>query len=329
MKKQSFKGNLLLLGTVTLVLSIGLATPQAFAAEGDVQSSLVCAGTGVGVAFDGTNLWWVKGLTSTTLGRCDTAGNVLADVPITGLQVGDLISTLSYDASRNLFWAITGNSSPTRSIYQIALDGTATFQYDLNVPGLSLVDGIAYDGEDDSLWISPDVNPSIWHFNAIDGALIAGPIAIPDSATLQAAEAQVGFNCGNSGVAAGTGILYLGFNGCNVIQKHNKADLSLISAFVLNGAARVEDLECDNVTFAGFDVIWSKDAFDTDLIAFEVPQGTCPVGGGGEHVVGGSIIPIDASALLIAGAFTNAIWMAPVIAGAAGTTAFYLKTRKN
>ena len=45
--------------------------------------------------------------------------------------------------------------------------------------------------------------------------------------------------------------------------------------------------------------------------------------------VGGSILPIDTAALLLAGAFTNAIWIAPVLAGAAGTAAFYIKTRKN
>ena len=53
------------------------------------------------------------------------------------------------------------------------------------------------------------------------------------------------------------------------------------------------------------------------------------VGPGSEPPVGGTILPIDASALLIAGAFTNAIWIAPVLVGAAGTATFYLRTRKN
>ena len=50
---------------------------------------------------------------------------------------------------------------------------------------------------------------------------------------------------------------------------------------------------------------------------------------GGGEVVGGLILPTDSVALLLAGAFTNAIWIAPVLAGAAGTAAFYLKSRKN
>jgi hypothetical protein len=57
--------------------------------------------------------------------------------------------------------------------------------------------------------------------------------------------------------------------------------------------------------------------------------GFIPPPGVDGQVIGGNILPIDASALLIAGALTNAVWMAPVLAGAAGATAFYIKTRKN
>ena len=46
-------------------------------------------------------------------------------------------------------------------------------------------------------------------------------------------------------------------------------------------------------------------------------------------VVGGELLPIDSTALMLAGLQTSAIWMLPVLAGAAGATAFYLKTRKN
>ena len=46
-------------------------------------------------------------------------------------------------------------------------------------------------------------------------------------------------------------------------------------------------------------------------------------------VVGGEFSPIDSTVLVLAGLQTSAIWMIPVLAGAAGATAFYLKTRKN
>jgi len=48
-----------------------------------------------------------------------------------------------------------------------------------------------------------------------------------------------------------------------------------------------------------------------------------------ELVVGGSLLSIDNTALLLAGLQGSVIWMLPVLAGAAGVTVFYLKTRKN
>ena len=46
-------------------------------------------------------------------------------------------------------------------------------------------------------------------------------------------------------------------------------------------------------------------------------------------VVGGELLPIDTTALILAGLQTSAIWMLPVLAGAAGVGAFYIKTRMN
>ena len=45
--------------------------------------------------------------------------------------------------------------------------------------------------------------------------------------------------------------------------------------------------------------------------------------------VGGKIIPIDSTSLLLAGAQSSAVWMLSALAGVAGGTAFYLKTRKS
>ena len=64
------------------------------------------------------------------------------------------------------------------------------------------------------------------------------------------------------------------------------------------------------------------------FLAFNLDDIAPMVGPGSNPPVGGTILPIDTT-LLIAGAFTNAVWMVPVLAGAAGTTVFYLKTRKN
>jgi hypothetical protein len=48
-----------------------------------------------------------------------------------------------------------------------------------------------------------------------------------------------------------------------------------------------------------------------------------------ECPIGGEIIPIESSALMLAGLQTSAIWMLPVLAGAVGVGTFYIKSRIN
>ena len=69
-------------------------------------------------------------------------------------------------------------------------------------------------------------------------------------------------------------------------------------------------------------------SFDNELDAigrFLTPVGDpCP---NCEPTVGGEFLPIDSTALFLAGLQSSAIWMLPVLAGAAGASAFYIKTR--
>jgi len=46
-------------------------------------------------------------------------------------------------------------------------------------------------------------------------------------------------------------------------------------------------------------------------------------------IVGGELSPIETTSLLLAGLQSSAMWMLPVLAGAAGVGAFYIKTRMN
>jgi len=48
-----------------------------------------------------------------------------------------------------------------------------------------------------------------------------------------------------------------------------------------------------------------------------------------EAQVGGEFLPNNPTALLLAGLQTSAVWIIPVLAGAAGAGAFYIKTRMN
>ncbi len=295
---------------VVLTFTIGLATPSAFAAEGDIISTIMCAGAnpGVGLAFDGTTLYFPKGLTSSTLGTCDTSGVSGADIPIIGLNNPFAISTVAYDVQRDLLWAATSDlGGGARDIYQIDKNtGQAVFMFPMTSSGGGLTDGLAYDGQDDTLWITGDVSSTISHY-LIDGTPIFINAPVPGPGLI-------------SGVAAGINVLYLGHDGLTVITKHAKSDLSLLATFQ-TGQARTEDLECDPNTFQGIDVVWSKDAFSNNLEAFEVADGTCPLGGG-ERLVGGNFIPIDTALLILAGAHMTASWMIPVMVAGAGIGLF-------
>ena len=48
-----------------------------------------------------------------------------------------------------------------------------------------------------------------------------------------------------------------------------------------------------------------------------------------DSMVGGDLLSIDSAALLLAGLQSSAIWMLPVLFGAAGVGAYYIKTRMN
>jgi len=262
---------------IIVTLTIGIASPiPAFAAEGDIIATVICANAnpGVGLAFDGARFYYPLGLESFTLGTCNTTGVVGVDIPIIGLN--DAISTVAYDVNRDLLWAATSDlGGEMRDIYQIdKVTGQSTFQFTAFATGGSLTDGLAYDGQDDTIWVTGDVSSVISHYTT-GGAVIATDIPIPPT--------SLGI-LSVSGVAAGVDVLYLGHDGNTVITKHAKSDLSLLSEFDTGGLGRTEDLECDPDTFPGIDVVWSKDAFSTSLEAFEVADGTCPLGGGGEMV---------------------------------------------
>ena len=72
-------------------------------------------------------------------------------------------------------------------------------------------------------------------------------------------------------------------------------------------------------------------SFDNELDAigrFLTPVGqpctNCP-----SQVIGGELLPIDTTALLLAGIQSSTIWMLPALAGIAGAGAFFVRTRMN
>lgn len=217
---------------------------------------------GVGIAFDGTNL----------LISCYSDNTVTAINPADGSQVAvhsisgaSSLGALAWDNGRGLLWACSGfytvgTIDLTTNVF------TAAFSGDWSN---GCFDGLAYDAADDTIWASQDVSSHVEHWS-VTGTLLSST----------SISGLIGA-CGSSGIAVGGAKLYLANNGCSQIYEAAK-DFSSSTLFA-SFPARLEDLECDNVTFvgAGKAAIWSIDAYDNILNAWEIPTGACLFGGGG------------------------------------------------
>jgi hypothetical protein len=193
----------------------------------------------------------------------------------TGMLPSDVgIGAMSWDGDVGQLWFATANGS--HNVYSALLDkslskGASTFRFSAAaLGGLQIVDGLAYDGTDKSLWYSPDVSDTIYHFDQA-GVLLGSHSGLTTALG----------GCGNSGIAvADASTLYLANDGCSQVYSWNKGFTGSPSLFI-TGKARLEDLECDATTFAkmGVAALWTKDAFDWILNAYEVPAGHCAQGG--------------------------------------------------
>ena len=342
MKKQFLRLNLLLLSSTILVFTLGLATPHAFAVPGDflgtVTFNVDCpSGIGVGIAMDGTDLWYSCYGSGMDLKRADATTGIVEYE--TDIVANGGLGALSYDATRDVIWAGDGSGGPGGGgeVYKIQLVGPAgsktvsgsslEFDVDSVVGACGLDDGLAFDARslgdptDDRLYYSNDCGTTTIRTFTLAGALDE---SFP----------WTGTGCYNSGLAVGGQLLLQGSDGCShvwVVDKTTKlADFDFSTTIPADPNFRDEDLECDTKTFGPTHVMWSKEAFSPMRAhAFEFKLNQCGIGGVTVTPIGGEILPIDVTALFVAGTLTNAIWMAPVIAGAVGTTAFYLKTRMN
>jgi hypothetical protein len=261
---------------------------SASAANGDQVDSVTfdteCpSGIGVGITFDGTNLWYscdgtptpIEGPPAADLYRANPSSGVVT----ASYNVADLegLGALAYDATRNAIWAGWGTNAGAGKIRLIQLNGTkdVTDTTDAFTAGEAydglLDDGLAFDAQDDSLYVSPDASTTIYHY-AVGGSLIGSFL-------------WGGTGCFNSGLAVGGNLLFEGSNGCSHVWVVNKSTHAASFDFPTTGT-RDEGLTCDSETFAE-DVVWSMEAYDSNFeegatrtaFAFEVPAGTCGIGG--------------------------------------------------
>ena len=213
------------------------------------RSGTACADSGppnytipgywTGIAFDGTNL----------ILSCHQDTNLVFVNPANGAQVRILAVTgasnlgaMAFDGKTNTLWVCNGADVGTVN----TTSGAYTMAFTTDT---GCLDGLAFDGSDGTLWASGDAQTTLVHYST------AGD-------TLDTFTVQLG-NFGNSGIAVGGQFLYLGNNGGAEIYESTK-DVTSPSLFIdqsKTGGRRVEDLECDNLTFAGQGqaVIWAQD----------------------------------------------------------------------
>lgn len=253
-----------------MALSVSLAPTPARADDGTILRTITAqvppCNLSTGIAYDGTslsltcwqspNIWFVS----------PADGHLISTYVPTNSTVG--LGAIAYDRKRGTYWACT-RTSPER-VVELTLDPSSHTYSSRNAftTADGCIDGLAYDGTDDTLFVSGDVRPNIYHYTTTGQQLAVRDIS-----------GQLG-DCLSSGLAVGGQWLFMSNNGCSQIYRSPKNNGDTPTLFATY-PERLEDMECDDITFAstGKAVIWSKDAYDPVLNAFELNPGDCGYGG--------------------------------------------------
>jgi len=249
------------------LFAVLVLAPRAGAATGDTLRTITAAspsGCGTpsavntGVAFDGTNLimscWGNNDLDVVS----PADGSLVKTVSVTGTNG---MGALAWDASRGKLWAC--NLENDHAVLIDMSTGVAADQFQTD----GCLDGLAYDGSDDTIWASDDAASTTQHLSVTGTPLNSFTIG-----TL------LGGN-GNSGIAVGGNQIFLANDGGSQVYQLPK-DFSASTLFFDYSPRRLEDLECDSVDFAPKGAMWVMDAYDRMLNAVEMPPGLCISGGG-------------------------------------------------
>jgi hypothetical protein len=249
-------------------------------AAGNYVASVVfsqgCGDTGLGIAFDGENLWFSCSAWSPDLLRAD---------PLTGVvdasySIAGGLGAIAYDCTDNSILAAWDYNAPG-VVRKITLDAnhdvtgsSVLFDAGAHPAVTPLCDGIAIDVTTvpRTVYLSADGSVTV-HRYLYDGTHVA---AVDDSP-------WTGPDCYNSGLALGGDDLYQGSDGCGHVYVHSKTPWPMLGAnnFDFSTVApndpnfRDEGLACDDSTFP-VDVMWSMEAYEPRRAhAFEIPAGTC------------------------------------------------------
>jgi hypothetical protein len=295
---------------VVVIASLGLggASP-AFGAAGNLVADVITpegAVPEIGVSFDGQYLYYTE-RNGAVLHRIDVppacgfpcvtsvaSGHI--DIPITSplnpFGIGG-INAMSYDSRRGTFWTVGGDGL---TIYQLSKTGLATTAFAIDPaqgrPGAcktticwsSLVDGLAYDAADDTLWYKPDASNRIYHYlshgDLLGRAILAPTPYVDTDVAPNDLASQCGFNY-PSWVVVGGADLFVGADKCQYYFEFAKSG-TMVGWTAYNTRGTPDgDAECDNLSYAPVSVFWARDVNDGHIRAFEQPApAACAYGGG-------------------------------------------------
>jgi hypothetical protein len=251
------------------VLTVGIwafAALPAQAATGDILRVITAAGQcgiNVGLAFDGTDLYMSCSSDNLIKVVSPADGSLRRDLTVASVNQ---IGAMGYDKGRNRIWICNGGFGSPQTAVPV---NPQTGEVDpVSVQTRQCPDGLSYDADGDTLWSSPDAQCEVSRWKTDGTDLGQFNVCTPNP--------LLG-SFGNSGIAVGGPKLYLANNGGSQVYEVEK-DFSA-STLLFESDRRLEDLECDDVTFAPKDAMWIQDAFDRILTAVEIPEGRCGVGG--------------------------------------------------
>jgi len=149
--------------------------------------------------------------------------------------------------------------------------------------------------------------------------LIQGASLVNECGATITAQGGDGLNSGSILAAAQTGETITNFGTINLNGGDGQASAALLigSGTIVNNHGTINE-NPGSGPFSGIIRLLGTGVFNDDL------PDECT-----SEIVGGEFLSIDTTALMLAGLQSSAIWMLPVLAGAAGVGAFYIKTRMN
>ena len=274
--------------SLTILLSLLALVTVAEAMPGDSLGTVNLVDSGnstVGITFDGSYYlvpFGGSGWASSRIGVYRVPVGGVGDATLIAVKKLEVrVGAVAWDPRRGQLWGALG-----KDIYSIDLglptedsEATHTLEFETELGGSTVIDGLAYDAEADTLYFSQDKSCCVYRFslgtefnseNPPLGELIE---TIEPKNSKEQSDKQVG------GVVVGSeGTLYVGRPPGNELRRIDQATGNFVAQFAaLSKSAWVEDLTCDPVTYAPHEAIVVKYAYNTLFEAFEVEPGTCPL----------------------------------------------------